>query len=460
MATATVVQPTLNFTVRKSNRLVEARYRLTIWETRVFTKLVSVVKSSDEDYKKYRIYFTDFLRDFDLSSSNASYKELRSAANTLTSKQISIFEETKDGPIETRTNLILAATTQMQDSSGNYIELSFHPKIRPHIDKLREKFTTYDVKNILNLSSTYSIRIFELLKRHEFRTTWTSELDEFKEMIGARESIRNAKGKMEIKDPYALYGNFNQKILKKAQLHLAEHTDICFEYEPIKKGRKVDRLKFTILPNPRIKHKAGSDKTSAADNKTVDDTTVHLLHNQVKDYVDEAALRKWLGEYSAQHVQLAIDYTQRQINKGRDIKNVGGYLHQILKSDFLTKADAKQQAKKEKEQAKETARLELLGNLQAEYDLLEQRTKAKVQEVSEGIFDREPDAKRDAFETASRRRGSGYSADRTKAENMQDATFRAMFITIVRKRFPDYFSEVKKMEKEASRLRSKLNRLS
>jgi hypothetical protein len=49
------------------------------------------------------------------------------------------------------------------------------------------------------------------------------------------------------------YGNssgIKKRILEKSKTEFAEHTDIIFEYEEIKTGRKVTHIKFIIRPNP------------------------------------------------------------------------------------------------------------------------------------------------------------------------------------------------------------------
>ena len=464
--------PTVSFTVKKSNRLVEARYRFSIWETRVFTKLVSMVKTGDQDYKSYRMYLKDILQDFELDSSNASYQEIRDAANTLLQKELSIVEETDQGLTETRTHLIVSATTQMQNSGGNFIELSFHPKIKPHIDQLREKYTTYDVKNILNLPSTYSVRIYELLKRYEWRGHCVYELNEFKEMIGAREVSLQSKGKKTVRDVYPLYGNFNQKVIKQAKRHLAEYTDIAFTYETIKKGRKVDKLAFTIFPNPRVKKQ---DAHSGADSRTargsaakqggaaaaveVNEAEVSRLTEQLAPHVEEAAIRRWLKQYTAPDIQYAVDYTFRQIKLGKKIDNIGGYLHTMVTTDTLRKVRQAEEKKQRLAADKEERRTADLDKVEREYAALEERLRLKLEDSVRGVFDRHPEAKTEIFLTAQKRRNSGYREERTNAENMQDALFRATFISIARKRFAEYFTEVDELEAWARKLRGKRSRL-
>ncbi|WP_164071269.1 replication initiation protein, partial [Aliarcobacter cryaerophilus] len=45
------------------------------------------------------------------------------------------------------------------------------------------------------------------------------------------------------------YDNFKRKVLNIAEKELIQHTDIFFEYEEIKTGKKVTGISFRILIN-------------------------------------------------------------------------------------------------------------------------------------------------------------------------------------------------------------------
>ena len=43
-----------------------------------------------------------------------------------------------------------------------------------------------------------------------------------------------------------LYGNLKQRVLEPALKEILSYTDIVFNYEPIKTGRSVSHIRFTI----------------------------------------------------------------------------------------------------------------------------------------------------------------------------------------------------------------------
>jgi plasmid replication initiation protein len=72
------------------------------------------------------------------------------------------------------------------------------------------------------------------LKSNLFKGQITIELEELKNMTGAKEKA------------YSIYNNVKSKVLMQAQKELSNKTDISFEFEELKTGRKVTALKFYI----------------------------------------------------------------------------------------------------------------------------------------------------------------------------------------------------------------------
>jgi|AntRauTorckE5430_2_1112549.scaffolds.fasta_scaffold06056_2 plasmid replication initiation protein len=454
--------PTVRLMVRKSNSLVEARYKFNMWETRVFTKMITMVRSNDEDFKPYRIYLRDIIQEFGLDKDKASYELLRDGANTLLQKEVSIFQETDDGLNETRTHLIVSATTQVHGSNTNYIEVTFHPKMKPHILELKNRFTVYDVKNILNLPSSYSVRIYELLKQYEKIGYRTFDFEGLKEIIGAKEMHRNAKGKAVVKDNYPLYGSFNQKILKKAQQHLLLHTDLCFEFEPLKQGRKVIKVRFIIMRNPRYDASQVDEKMPELGTEQVsheEDAVVARLYLQVERYVDEPAVRRWVKNYAEEQIQYGINYTLNQLKAGKDIQNVGGYLQTMVSTDSLVAARLADEEKNRQARKKDDQRRRKLAQAEKKYRELNQQLVEKTEELMRDVFERYPGVKADAFSKAKLKRGSGYVADRSIEENMENPVFRALFRANVKQRYPEHFAALHSLEDWCRKVRGQIARL-
>ena len=101
---------------------------------------------------------------------------------------------------------------------------------------MKENFKSYDLKYILNMTSEYSIRIYELMKKSEKIGYVLFDLVELQELLQVPES-------------YKLYNRFKEKVLQPTSIEIAKHTDIYFEFNEIKVGKKVVSIKFIIFKN-------------------------------------------------------------------------------------------------------------------------------------------------------------------------------------------------------------------
>lgn len=93
----------------------------------------------------------------------------------------------------------------------------------------------YGLRSIINLSSRYTYVLFTYLERNRFRKTWEVSLAELKETL-----------KCENEDTYKQFKRFNDLILKKCQKELHDKTECRFTYKPIRKGRSVSAIRFTL----------------------------------------------------------------------------------------------------------------------------------------------------------------------------------------------------------------------
>lgn len=215
--------------VTKSNNLIEARYKLTVEEQRLILFLVSMIQPTDEDFKSYTIKVKDFMQLVDIKNKGV-YKQFITISGSLSGKTVMIKKE--------NSTLVTSwlSSAEYFEKQGK-IEISFDPKLKPYLLKLKNNFTTYKLENIIKLKSFYSIRIYELLKQYE----------KLKERVFTIDQLRSCL--CIDKSQYPLYGNFKQKVLNVAKKELKEKTDIFFDIEEIKNERKIEKIKFFIHKN-------------------------------------------------------------------------------------------------------------------------------------------------------------------------------------------------------------------
>jgi len=96
-------------------------------------------------------------------------------------------------------------------------------------------YLKYRLKNVIELTSRYSYILYLHLEGNHIRKEWSIPLDDLRTMLNCTA------------ETYAEYKEFNSKILKKCLNEINEKTSLKYEYYPIKKGRKVIAIKFSII---------------------------------------------------------------------------------------------------------------------------------------------------------------------------------------------------------------------
>ena len=73
------------------------------------------------------------------------------------------------------------------------VEVEFSQKLMPYLLELKQQFTTYYLANVMALKSSYSIRIFELLKQYEKIGKRSISLENLRQLVGTTEIDINRK---------------------------------------------------------------------------------------------------------------------------------------------------------------------------------------------------------------------------------------------------------------------------
>lgn len=95
-------------------------------------------------------------------------------------------------------------------------------------------YMRYRLQNVINLTSRYSYVLFLYLLDNRFRKTWSVDLEELKKLLGCSS------------ETYKQFKYLNDLILKKCQAEINEKTDITFEMETSRSGRRISDIIFTI----------------------------------------------------------------------------------------------------------------------------------------------------------------------------------------------------------------------
>lgn len=102
-----------------------------------------------------------------------------------------------------------------------------------NIEKLG--YLRYKLRCITSLTSRYTYVLFLYLEANRFRKSWTVDVNELRQILNCDQD-----------ELYKEFKRLNERILKKCQKELLEKTECRFVYEPIRKGRSVSAIQFTV----------------------------------------------------------------------------------------------------------------------------------------------------------------------------------------------------------------------
>lgn len=311
--------------VRKSNTLIEASYKLSVNEQRLILMLSSSVRKDDKEFCPYRISIKEFAKLLDLKNKNV-YQDVEDLVLSLREKTITIYQD--DSVLHT------GWLSSIEYFTGEgMLELSFDPKLKPFLLELKNRFTSYKLKMIIQLKSSFSIRIYELLKQFEKIGVRVFDLTDLREVLGIKP------------DEYPFYANFKARIILPAQKELMERTDIAFDFEEIKVGRGVGKIKFIIRSQvPPEAKKLNLPIPENGGKADIYDGIKDLLEMVPPEFREKETIRKMLLNYANKsgkdYVIRNIIYSNENSNalKSGSISEKGSnyrvYLSKSLQNDY------------------------------------------------------------------------------------------------------------------------------
>ncbi|MBF0204900.1 MAG: replication initiation protein [Desulfamplus sp.] len=387
--------------VIKSNRLIQAKYKLTLNEQRLIFILISLINQDDKEFKTYQIRIQDFIDVFGLKSKKNSYDEVKETTSRLLGNTLKIEEES--GTLQ----INWLSSAKYYNNKG-YVELCFDPKLKPYLLQLKEQFTTYRLEYVLHLKSIYAIRLYELLLKeyNYYRKTkdnFVFELKKLKELLGID------------KKEYIKFNHFKSRVLEPAKKELQLKSDMYFEYECLKTGRSITQIKFVIKPNPsvdvcQLKIEAPIISTIEAPLKPNDneqsESPATLTEEQaglVKSLLDNGfkprvEAEKFVFALPCQEIKDTLNALQME-QKKKKIDNSGGWIRNAFKNRLFKKSD--EEIRKEEQKKKRDAHFKEYKDLKNQLETLfnEYNTinSQKAHQHYKGLTDEEQNALKEQF---------------------------------------------------------------
>ena len=310
-----------NDLVVKSNRLVEASYRLTLAEQRIILQAIAEARRTGkgltaEDFVD--IVAADYAVMFDLPLKQA-YEQVKEAVLTLFDRYVVMHGICpKTGKPEVIKVRWLSAASYI-DGAGT-VRLRFAPDMVPFIVQLEARFTRYKLEKVANMSSIYAIRLYELLVQ------WGS--------VGKREiELQWLKKALDLETEYPSIKDFKMRVIDVAVAQINEHSDLTASYAQRKTGRTVSHFTFSFAPKEpaRPREEPARPREEPAEPPDaqggVRDSALFL---RLRGHNIPAKLAEAWIRHNAPHVQAMADHVEALARAGKVKGATGGYLRRMV----------------------------------------------------------------------------------------------------------------------------------
>jgi plasmid replication initiation protein len=333
---------TNNLVVRQSNELIEASYKIaSIGEGRLMRMLIAQISPSDEDFKTYRISVSDFASFFNITH-NSVHEQIEQAARALREREVLI----RKGKSWFSTGWLSSA--EYIEGTG-YVEVSIHARLKPYLLGLKSYFTQYELEKIVNFKSGYAMRLFELLKKEQFKAgkggsfTRVFEYEELRELLGV--------GKKE----YEFFKDFRVRAIDIAVREINANPDIYIARVDYKKtGRKVSHIVFQC-ERPRQLQLNVHEPLPRFEEVAKESEIPEDVRDLVAMGIDESTAYKWRKKYGVKRLTRNLAYTRAMQKAGKIRDSLTGFLARAIADNLGSTWEEEHKAKQEAHKAHEDA---------------------------------------------------------------------------------------------------------
>jgi plasmid replication initiation protein len=318
------------FRVIKGNPLIEAKFELTPIQTKLFLFLLAKLDTTKNSFEPMIVVVKDFQK-FIGSKGDSLYHHLKKEVEKMIGKRVYY----KDDGVELNSSLI--SGYMYLENEGAFL-VEFPSLLKPFLLQLKENFTVIDIRNILGLDSSYAMRFYEICKEKERFKTFEYTVEHLKEMFS-------------IENKYKNYFDFKVKVIVQARNELKENSELYFDFDEIKQGKKVVSLRFTVIKNKKnLQH---IDDTSLFGTTNATEILINEVFELVKNHgINLRTVQIWFEKYPFVQIKQGVDYTLNENKKGR-VNDVASYLQKMVAtSDLVPQVEKQKQEQIKKRQQK------------------------------------------------------------------------------------------------------------
>ena len=310
--------------IKQSNRLIEARYKLTLNEQKMIIAICSQLDKNAENFSLVRMKVAD-MASFCEFTGKDRYTVVKNVIMKLLDRKLMIHY---DNGGWYGTHWLQSARYIPEESM---IEYRIDDTLKPELLKLKSAYLSTALSPLMTMNRDYSIRLYMFVKKMLKIHTFSYELNEIREMF--------CLGKT-----YEKISNLKNKVIEPAITEINEKSDINIKHEYINEGRSFTKIRFTVtLKKPiseeeKIEEETGQLRLGGVMSDSVQELADKLIKRGVSASYAKQLAKKYDSERIIRNLNLALK------QKNNNNTNFAGLIVHFIKEDI---AGQNEQAKKE-----------------------------------------------------------------------------------------------------------------
>lgn len=352
--------------IARSNVLITARYKATLTENKM--TVLALKRSSFDEHGRHVATFTASELKRIMGHSNGSfYQQLKDTAKKMQNRQLAIED------IESK-KFKFMSIIDTADFDNGIFTVAFNPDVNKYIDNLKNSFTIMNMGILVDFTSTYAYRLYEILKAQEYLIDLKGDINgeyltsygvsELKVAVGCVDTASPAvQQELGRKNPdydkivevlatdrhFDKWYDFKKNVLDVAMNQINEKSDIVMRYELNRSGRggKVQRVDIYISHNPAYSDsKEREHEIPINENISVVGKNQNIINrlSEIIDYmeeypvsVEEANLFLKKANFNVERVKDAYDYVRTKKN----VKDFVSYMVDAITNGYAAPNEAR-----------------------------------------------------------------------------------------------------------------------
>lgn len=302
--------------VVKDNALIQASYTLDTVEQRLVLLAIAEARETGQGITEnslLEVHASSYINTFNVEKHTA-YTVLREASKSLFDRYVT-YHDTNPKTGKDRSFHCRWVDKIGYEKESAIVFLRFTQDIVPLITRLEENFTKYELQQVSKLTSSYAIRLYELLIQwRSSGETPIFDLSIFRQQLGVESH------------QYKTMSNFKTYVLDFALNQINELTDIKAKYEQHKKGRTITGFSFNF------KQKKLNSESIKKESKTPN-LPPKMTDKQRQLFAKKLSELSEMGSYSV-GAESYQDFANRIDEMLKDSKKIQEFLPYLKKVGF------------------------------------------------------------------------------------------------------------------------------